>query len=313
MKKLLAAVAALAMLGSAGAQAAWPERGIKIVVPYGPGGSSDNTMRAIIPALEEILGQSVTIENVPGGAGLIGTAKGISAPADGYTYVMNPTSTLANIYTREMPFDIEDVQPVANTSTSWVAVAVRPDLPANNLEEFIAYAKENPLTYSSTGVGGITHIYAELFAAAAGIEMTHVPYRGSSEALNALMGGHVDVQVDSNLLPQLKPGAVKGIGYINDEPWPGYEELRPLSEQGLEVPQLSWFGITTRKGAPQEAVDGMAAAIEQALQREEVKQRLFNMGLYPNFQDPEEFAQQIKASQEAFHTVLSKLGMIQNQ
>lgn len=313
MKRLLAAAATLALMTGVQAQAAWPERDIRVVVPYAPGGSTDNTMRAIVPALEETLGKSITIENIGGGAGLIGTAKAMQAPADGYTFSMNPTSTLANIYTREVPFDIEEVEPVANTSSSWVAVAVRPDMPVSNLEEFIAYAKENPLTYASAGVGGITHIYAELFAMATGIEMTHVPYRGSSEALNALMGGHVDVDVDSNLLPQFKTGAVKGIGYINEEPWPGFTELRPLSEQGVNVPQLSWFGIITRKGAPQEAVDGMAAAVEKALQDEEVVKRLLNMGLYPNYQGPAEFAQQIEESREAFHTVLSKLGMIQKQ
>jgi len=311
MRKLLAAAAALAMLGTAGAHAAWPEKNIRVVVPFAPGGSTDNTMRAIHPALEEILGRSVTLENIGGAAGLVGTAKGLQAPADGYTFIMNPTSTLANIYTREMPYDVNELEPVANTSSSWVVVAVQPDLPVTNLQELIAHAKENTLTYSSTGVGGITHIYAELFSAAAGIKMTHVPYRGSSEALNALMGGHVDVQVDSNILPQLKTDAVTGIGYINRKPWPGYAELPLLRDQGVVVPELSWFGLTTRKGAPQEAIDGMAAAVEEALKREEVEQRLLNMGLFPNFQGPEEFAEQIKISQEAFHKVLSELGMIQ--
>src|SRR5690606_26584853 len=211
MRKLLAAAAALAMLGTASAHAAWPEKNVRVVVPFAPGGSTDNTMRAIHPALEEILGRTVTIENVGGAAGLVGTAKGLQAPADGYTFIMNPTSTLANIYSREMPYDVNEIEPVANTSSSWVVVAVQPNLPVKNLEELITHAKETTLTYSSTGVGGITHIYAELFSAAAGIKMTHVPYRGSSEALNALMGGHVDVQVDSNILPQLKTDSVIGI------------------------------------------------------------------------------------------------------
>lgn len=309
MKKLFAA-AAMMVFASVQAQAAWPEKDIRIVVPYAPGGSTDNTMRSIHPALEEILGRSITLENIGGGAGLIGTAKGLQAPADGYTFIMNPTATLANIYTREMPFDVNELQPVANTSSSWVAVAVRPGLPAKNVQELAAYGRENPLTFSSSGVGSITHIYAELFAASVGIEMTHVPYRGSSEALNALMGGHVDVQVDSNILPQFKTGSVTGIGYINDRRWPGFPELALLSEQGSDVPSLSWFGLTARKGIPQEAVDGMTAAVEKALERDEVKQRLLNLGLYPNYQDPEEFAAQIERSRQAFRTVLAKLGMV---
>lgn len=149
-----------------------------------------------------------------------------------------------------MPFDVEDVEPVANTSSSWVVVATRPDLPVGNLQEFIEYAKENPLTYASAGIGGITHICAQLFAMETGIEMTHVPYRGSGEALNALMGGHVDVDVDSNILPQLGTGSVKGIGYINDDPWPSYTEVRPLAEQGSTCRSSAGSASSPAKGCP---------------------------------------------------------------
>lgn len=318
MRKLFGTVALLcvaaAVIMATPAAAAWPEKGIRVIVPFAPGGSTDNTMRSIIPALEKVLGVSVTIENVAGGAGLIGVARAMQAKPDGYTFSLNPTSTLANLYTRDMPYDYEkDVQPVANLTSSWVAVVVRPDMPVNNLKEFVAYAKANPLTYASTGVGGITHIYAEAFAAAVGIEMTHVPYRGSSAALNAIMAGHVDVDVDSNVLPQLPTGAVKGIGYINDKPWPGYTQLRPLSEQGIQVPQMSWFGLSTQKAAPKEAVEGMAAALEKAMKDEEVAKRLLNLGLYPNYQGTEEFTRQIAESQKAFYTVLDRLGMIQKK
>ncbi len=314
MRKLLSAIAMATVLAASQAAAAWPERDIRIVAPYGPGGSTDNTLRSIQPALEEVLGQSITIENIGGGAGLIGTAKALKAKPDGYTFSMNPTSTMASIYTRAMPYDVDkDVQPVARVARSWVALAVHPSLPVSNLEEFIAYGKENRLTYASAGVGGITHIYMELIAMDAGIEMTHVPYRGSSDALNALLGGHVNAMVDSNLLPQLVSNGVTGIGYINNEKWPGYPELPTLAEQGMDVPHLSWFGIVTQKGAPKEAVDGMAAAVEEVLQRDDVKERLLKLALYPGFQGPEEFRAQIKKDQEAFKKVLTELGMIQTK
>lgn len=314
MKKLITATLFAAVCLAAPAQADWPEKGIKVVVPYGPGGSTDNTMRAVQPALEEILGVSLTIENIGGGSGLIGTAKALKADADGYTFSMNPTSTMASIYSRDMPYDVDaDVQPVARVARSWVALAVSPNLPVANLQEFIAYAKANRVSYSSTGVGGITHIYMELFAAAAGLEMTHVPYRGSSAALNALLGGHVQAQIDSNLLPQLPAGGVKGIGYVNNEKWPGFEQLPTLSEQGIDMPHLSWFGLVTRKGAPDAAVNGMAAAVEQALARDDVKDRLLKLALYPGFQGPADFAAQIKQDQAAFKTVLTKLGMVKAQ
>lgn len=314
MKKLITAVALAAVFVTPNVFAAWPEKDIRIVVPYGPGGSTDNVTRAIQPALETILGASITIENIGGGSGLIGTAKALKAKADGYTFSMNPTSTLASIYTRDMPYDVDaDVQPVARVARSWVALAVHPSLPVSNVEEFVAYAKANRLTYASTGVGGITHIYMELFALATGLEMTHVPYRGSSAALNSLLGGHVNAQVDSNLLPQLPTGGVKGIGYINNEKWPGYTELPTLAEQGVDVPHLSWFGFVTRKGAPDEAVAGMAAAVEQALAQEDVQARLLKLALYPGYQGSEEFAAQIKQDQAAFKTVLTKLGMIKTE
>lgn len=315
MRKLLTLGLALtAIAGLSQAHAAWPEKGIRIVVPYGPGGSTDNTMRSVEPALEEILGQSITIENIGGGAGLIGTAKALQAKPDGYTFSVSPTSVMASIFTRQMPFDVnKDVQPVARMARSWVAVAVHPSIPVSNAAEFAAYAKKNRLTYSSTGVGGITHTYMEIFADALGIEMTHVPYRGSSDALNALMGGHVNAMVDSNLLPQLPTGAVKGIGYINNEKWPGFPELATLQEQGVDVPHLSWFGLIAPAGTPDEAVQGMAAAIEKALQREDVQERLLKLALYPGFQGPEEFGAQIKKDQEAFRNVLTKIGAIKPQ
>lgn len=311
MKKLMAvAVIAAASIASP-ALADWPERGIRIVVPYGPGGSTDNTTRAIQPALEEILGVKLTIENIGGGSGLIGTAKALKAKPDGYTFSMNPTSTMASIYTRDMPYDVAaDVQPVARVARSWVALAVHPSLPVTNMKEFVAYAKANRISYASTGVGGITHIYMEQIAHATGIEMTHVPYRGSSKALNALLGGHVQAQVDSNLLPQLPTGAVRGIGYVNNEKWPGYEQLPSLAEQGVNVQHLSWFGFVTRKGAPKEAVDGMAAAVEQAMARDDVKARLLKLALYPGYLGPEEFAAQITKDQAAFKTVLTNIGML---
>ncbi len=312
MRKLLAAAAVAAAIGLAPAHAAWPEKNVRIVVPYAPGGSTDNTMRAVHPALEEILGRTITLENIGGGAGLIGTGRALNAEPDGYTFSINPVATLANVYTREVPYDVdEQVQPVARVARSYVALAVRPDLPVENAQELVAYARENPgLTYGSAGVGSITHLYAELFVEATGVEMTHVPYRGSSEALNALMGGHIDVLVDSNLLPQLQTGAIKGIGYINDERWPGYPELPTLAEQGIEVQHLSWFGLITRKGAPEEAVNGMAAAVEEALKREDVQKRLENLALYPGFLGPEEFAEQIKRDQAAFRSVAEKLGLV---
>jgi tripartite-type tricarboxylate transporter receptor subunit TctC len=314
VRKLLCAVAMATLLVAPQANAEWPEKAIRIVVPYAPGGSTDNVARSVQPALEEILGQSITIENIGGGAGLIGTAKALKDRPDSYTFSMNPTSTMASIYTRDMPYDVEeDVQPVARVARSWVALAVHPSLPVSNIKEFVAYAKENRLTYSSAGVGGITHVYMELIAQATGIEMTHVPYRGSSGALNALLAGHVNAQVDSNLLPQLVAGGVKGIGYINNEKWPGYPELATLAEQGVDVPHLSWFGLVMRKGSPAEAYDGMAAAVEKALERDDVKERLLKLALYPGFQGPSEFADQIKQDQEAFKTVLTRLGMIKTE
>ena len=300
-----------AMFVASPVQAEWPERDIRIVVPYGPGGSTDNTTRAVQPALEELLGVNLTIENIGGGSGLIGTAKALKAKPDGYTFSMNPTSTMASIFTRAMPYDVNaDVEPVARIARSWLALAVHPDLPIKNVKEFVAYAKANRISYASTGVGGITHIYMELFAQATGIEMTHVPYRGSSKALNALLGGHVQAQIDSNLLPQLPTGGVRGIGYVNNEKWPGFTQLPTLHEQGVDIPHMSWFGFVTRKGVPAEAVKGMAAALEKALAREDVKARLLKLGLYPGYQGPEEFAAQIKKDQGSFKAVLTKLGAI---
>ena len=129
-------------------------------------------------------------------------------------------------------------------------------------------------------------------------------------AARGVVGGHVQAQIDSNLLPQLQSGGVRGIGYVNNEKWPGFEQLPTLQEQGVDVPHMSWFGFVARKGTPAEAVNGMAAAVEKALQRDDVKERLLKLALYPGFLGPEDFAAQIERDQASFKAVLSKLGAI---
>jgi tripartite-type tricarboxylate transporter receptor subunit TctC len=296
------------------AHAAWPERPIRMIVPYGPGGTTDNTMRAMHRALEEELGQTIRIENVGGGGGIIGTARALQERADGYTFVIVPTATIANPHMRQVPFDYKrDVQPVARVQMSRAALVARPDFPASNVAELVKYAKERPgqVTFGSAAVGGITHLYGELFAAATGIELTHVPFRGSGEALNAVMGGHVDLMFDSNVLPQIVQGAVRAIAYLNEDRWPAYPDVQTLEEQGVTgASAFGWFGVLTRKGAPKEAVDRMAEALKTVLERDDVLKRLDNLGLRPAYQGPEEFHETILRDTERFRRALLSLGLI---
>lgn len=319
MRKILGAMAlaisASLALAALPAQANWPERSIRMIVPYGPGGTTDNTMRAIHSALEDELGQSIRIENVSGGGGIIGTARALQEPADGYTFVIVPTATIANPHMREVPFDYErDVQAVARVQMSRVALAARPGFPATTVAELVEYAKERPgeVTFGSAAVGGITHLYGELFAEATGIELTHVPYRGSGEALNALLGGHVDLMFDSNVLPQIAQGAVQGIAYLNDDRWPDYPDIPTLEEEGVTgASAFGWFGVLTRKGAPEEAVERMAEALAAVLEREDVLRRLDNLGLRPAYQGTEEFHETILRDTERFRRALISIGLIE--
>ncbi|MCC6008454.1 MAG: tripartite tricarboxylate transporter substrate binding protein [Rhodobacteraceae bacterium] len=312
---LLAAAAAMAVAIPGQALADWPSGTLRVIVPYAPGGTSDNIPRAVVPALERILGTSIVIENISGGGGTIGTTRIAGARPDGATFGFVPTATLAIApHMRDVAYDpLGDIQPVAKVAESYGAMAVRNDFPPQSLEDIIAYARENPggVTFGSAGIGSITHLYVEIFADAAGIEVTHVPFQGSAEAMNNVMGGHIDGQFDAVVLRQAQAGAVRPVAILNEVRWQGLPDVPTMKELGFDGFDgiASWFGFIAPAGVPEEAVQGFSDAVAEALQDPEVLERLAALGVIPTYLDADAFGSQIQSNHATYGALLGNLGL----
>jgi tripartite-type tricarboxylate transporter receptor subunit TctC len=191
----------------------WPNKQIRIVVPYPPGGPSDITTRLVLERAGAVLGQSVLFDNKAGASGAIGAEHVKNSPADGYTFLTTTTAMVCiTQHLQPLPYDPgKDFVPVARTATSWIGMGINPQVPANNLQEFIAYAKANPgkVNFGSAGPATITHLYGEMFNIEAGVKMVHVPYKGSAPATQDLLSGQIQVQFDPTTLPHIVAGKLK--------------------------------------------------------------------------------------------------------
>jgi tripartite-type tricarboxylate transporter receptor subunit TctC len=281
---LAAGAAALPAVSRLAWAQAYPSRPVRLIVPIGPGGASDIAARLIGQWLSDQLGQPFIIENRPGGGNSIGTEAVVRAPADGYTLLLCGASnaTNATIYDKLNYDFIRDIAPVAGIIRGTLVLVVNPSLPAKSVPEFIAYAKTNPrkLNMASPGVGNLSHIAGELFKMMAGVDMVHVPYRGSGPALNDLLSGQVQVYF---------PTTLSSIGYIGDG------RLRALavtaatrSEAPPDIPTVgefvpgyeasSWYGVGAPKATPAEIVEKLNKEINAALADPKIKARLADLG-----------------------------------
>ena len=237
-RHFLAATAGIATAPAiASAQSDWPNRQIRIVVPYPPGGPSDITTRLVLERAGSLLGQSVLFDNKAGASGAIGAEHVKNSAADGYTFLVTTTAMVCiTQHLQPLPYDpAKDFIPVARTATSWIGMGINPQVPANSLEEFIAYAKANPgkINFGSAGLATITQLYGEMFNIEAGVKMVHVPYKGSAPATNDLLSGQIQVQFDPTTLPHIAAGRLKCFAILGEKRWPGKPDVATLKEQGL--------------------------------------------------------------------------------
>jgi tripartite-type tricarboxylate transporter receptor subunit TctC len=259
---------AAALLGSAMlAQAAFPEKPIRLFVPFPAGGTTDVVARHLVPKVSEILGQPLVIVNRGGAGGSIATGVVAESPADGYTLLMATNSHTANpsIYKR-LPFDTaKDFASVALVADSPGLFVIHPSIPANNLKEFVALAKKAnpPLTYGTAGAGTYPHLAAELFKAQAGIEMTHIPYKGAAPALVDLLAGVYALKVEgiATGLPQVKAGKLKALAVTSRERVQLAPDIPTVAEQGYPDYEANfWMAILVPAGTPKDVI----ARLEQA-------------------------------------------------
>lgn len=270
-RRLVCSLALAALTASAVAAQTWPERPISMVVPFAPGSASDTVGRILTARLSQILGQQVVVENMGGAGGTIGTGRAAKASPDGYQFIMGGIDTFAmsKALYKKLPYDpIADFTPVALVAEQPIVLLVRKDLPAKDLKEFIAYGKANPgkLQYGSAGVGSGSHLACAQLFAAAGIEGSHVPYRGSAPAMQDVIAGRIDgiCALGAAALPQIDSGTVRALAILTKERSPLLPQLASASEQGLtDFDAPFWSGFFVPKGTPEAIVKKLnAAAVE---------------------------------------------------
>jgi tripartite-type tricarboxylate transporter receptor subunit TctC len=289
----------------------WPSRQVKLVIPYPPGGPTDISTRIVMEKAGQLLGQPILFDNKGGASGMIGAEYAKTQPADGYTFLATTVAMVAiTRHLQPIPFDPEkDFLTVARMSTSWMALAVHPSVPANTLAEFVAYAKANPgkVNFGSAGLATITQLFGEMLNLEAGIKMVHVPYKGSAQATADLLGGQIQAQFDQTVLPHILARRLRGLAIINDARWPYKPEIPTLREQGYgKEGGESWYGILAPAGTPAPIVDKMAKAIEDALKSPDVLDKLDKAGAKPTYLGPAAMRTQITAETKLFGDVIKR-------
>jgi tripartite-type tricarboxylate transporter receptor subunit TctC len=282
-------------------------------VPYPPGGSSDNAARPVAAKLSEALGQPVVIENRGGAGGSVGAAAVAQARPDGYTLLVFPTAVLTiSPHMMALPYDAARAfTPVSMLAFGDAVVAMHPSVPARSVSELIAYAKTSPtpLRFGSAGNGTITQMTGELFAEAAGIRLEHVPYRGSAPALTDLLAGRVQLQFDPVAMPAIKDGRLIGLAVVGDRRSAELPELPTLQELGVGGEAgLSFFGLAGPAGLPPDVVERLTAALRQVLAAPGVARAMAPVGLRPNFEAGEAFAERLRRDRELFGAAVRRTG-----
>jgi tripartite-type tricarboxylate transporter receptor subunit TctC len=307
--------AALALAGALPAATAaqtpaqhWPQRAIKIIVPFPAGGPADTAARIPQATMERLLGQSIVVENVPGAAGGIAVGRVLQAEADGHTILQaaSPHTTTAAVKPGSIDL-LRDFAPIGQTGNSVYTLCATPALGVKTLSEAIARAKEKPgeLKIGSVGIGSTHHLIAEMLRAAGGIDLTHVPYRGEAPAILDLVAGRIDLMFLTTAKQYVDAGQVIGLGVTSAEPWFNLPDIPPLAAQGLPGFVIAgWNGFMAPKATPPAAVAKLSATLSAALKTEEAVRAFNAMGFRPGDGTPAQMVAQIETDLRIFTTVI---------
>lgn len=275
----------------------FPQKTIRIVVPFAPGGPTDLMARAISKTMSQSMGQQVVVDNKPGGGGLIGFAEAVKAPADGYTLVFPSLLAVTNpALIANYPYDMNrDFAAITIVGFIPHILVVRPESNAKSLADLIAIAKEKPnsLSYASSGNGTSAHLAGAMFVERAGIKATHVPYRGAAPALQDLLGGQIDFMfLDTSLaLTQIKAGKLRPLAIAPAKRITALPDIATLAEQGITGYNIrAWYGLMVKAGTPQPVVTKLYEEVKKALNNPEVRDLFRNQGIEPGGMTPAEYS-----------------------
>ncbi|CUI72750.1 Bug family tripartite tricarboxylate transporter substrate binding protein [Achromobacter xylosoxidans] len=303
---LATALAGLCLSGAAQAADAYPNKPIRLIVPFAAGGTTDIVARVVAEGLGRELGQAVVVENRGGGGGSIGADALARSTPDGYTLGVATVSTMAtNPATNpKTPYNpLKDFAPITNMVNVPNVLTVNPAVPAKSVAEFVALLKANPgkYSYASSGAGGIGHLDGELFKSLTQTDMVHVPYRGSGPALNDVIAGQVNAQFDNlpSSMPHIQAGKLRALAIAAPKRLPALPDVPTFAEGGLpEMDNMAWYGLVAPAGTPQAVIDRIHDATVKALKDPKIVQRLADGGSLVDGNTPAEYAAQIKRELE---------------
>ena len=313
MRQIALFAITLLLAGSAAAQQ-YPNRAMRMVIPWPPGQATDLVGRVMADKLSQILGQPVVPDNRPGAGGMIGTDFVAKSPPDGYTLLAASSGPVTvNPLLQKTAYDPErDLIPVAKVGVSPYVLVTHPSFPAANIQEFLALVRGNPgkYTFASSGTGATAHLISEFFNNMAGIKATHVPYKGSAPALADIMGGQVSYMIETvaATMPLVRSGKLKAFGVSLEKGTaltPGIEPLAVTAKlPGFDAG--AWLGLMVPAGTPKPVVDRLAAAMETAMQASDMRERLSAVGLEVDYRRADAFAEDLKGQRARFADIIQK-------
>ena len=315
MKFAIKFIASLAIITSATAvfSQGYPNKPVKLQVPFAPGGTTDIIARVMSEPLGKALGQNVIVENKVGGGGVVGANETSKAAPDGYSLGMATVSTTAAnpAINPKMPYNVAtDFTPIINIAATPNVIAVHPSFPAKNYAEFVAELKKNPgkYSYSSSGVGGIGHLQTELWKGLQGVFLTHIPYSGAGPALRDTVGGQVQIIFDNvpSALPHITAGRLIAVAVAAPQRLASMPNVPTFKELGLEpVNRMAYYGIYGPKGLPKDIVDKVNAGVRKALEDPAIRKRIEDTGSIVLGNTPEQFAAQMKDELVVYQKVVA--------
>lgn len=306
---------ALAALASpmAHAQTPWPAKPLRLIVPYGPGGSADQVARLYAEKMSQTLGQQIIVEDKPGASGGVGAQMVASSPPDGYTLLLAPTAVLAiTPSARKVPYNPDDLVAVSRLSTPILVVTLTNALGVKSWAEFVTLAKQNPgkFWFGSSGLGTITHLTGEVLTRAAGIQMQHSPYKTIVDATGDLFDGRIQMVFDPSFVPYAKSGKVRAVIVDGPARLADLPDTPTAAEAGLDLKGFrsrSWFGLFAPKGTPEPILRRLSEAAGQAAALPEMKEKLLLVAQNVDHQPQDRFARQVQDDQAYFAKLLKEL------